>query len=501
AWAGPWGNLLGDDGGIGGLGEVGVGGLGLRAGGSGGGAGSAIDIGRLGTIGHGRGEGHIGAGFGNGHGRFGGRADDVAMTEHAPVVTGDYDLPTVRRYLRRNAPKLRSCYAKTSLARPGLHGEVKTTFTIGSDGQVTGATATGVDPDIDRCIAGVLDSIEVPHRPTHGAVSVAYAVTLGEPPPAQPADDSPKPTTAEPASPGFAAYRTPAASPLAAAPVDAELRACLDKAPPGVALIDLSYGADDAVTSAVERGGLDATLARCLETAARHARRTPIGAGKPASERCAIAFGATPAGTAPGLDLTADALRLDGAAIATRDELAAPAPLSRLSDKLTAERGAAPLAIRGPLVVRVADAVPYAAVRHVIATLISARRDFVLAAVTGGQWRLLSPVELPVVPVPAGVDGNWGLTSRSGDARPRVSLLVRRSGVWIALPAGEPAEVPHERVAPTLEAGAKGAGPELELAADDDASYGQLAAAITAAGRAGLPAWKLVPVIDLHPHP
>ncbi len=129
-------------------GGFGLGRSGFGPGGGGSGWGT-IGSGRYGTIGHGS---ATGSGYGVGAGRGGmrGRSADVpAARLGAPRVTGDLDRNIVRRYLRRNLPRLTYCYEKELLTRPTLAGEVTVQFTISGAARSREATASGVDAD--RC--------------------------------------------------------------------------------------------------------------------------------------------------------------------------------------------------------------------------------------------------------------------------------------------------------------------------------------------------------------
>jgi hypothetical protein len=97
-----------------------------------------------------------------------------------PVVTGALEAKLVRRYLRRHGSKLNYCYDKRLLALPDLPGgEVSFTMTVGADGKVQAATATGIDDNVSSCVAGVIKAIELP-KPTDGATaSVKGTMVIG----------------------------------------------------------------------------------------------------------------------------------------------------------------------------------------------------------------------------------------------------------------------------------------------------------------------------------
>jgi hypothetical protein len=93
-----------------------------------------------------------------------------------PIVTGDLDKAIVRRYLRRNAPKLKYCYEKELAAKPELSGTVASTWTISPDGKVEDAKSKGVDDAVATCVSGVIASIEFP-KPTSGSVTVSFPLS------------------------------------------------------------------------------------------------------------------------------------------------------------------------------------------------------------------------------------------------------------------------------------------------------------------------------------
>ena len=95
-----------------------------------------------------------------------------------PSVQGDLDKAIIRRYIRRNLDKVTYCYEKALLARPTLAGTVATQFVIGVDGIVSSSAASGVDPDVSTCVAGVIKTIEFPKPKGNGIVQVSYPFTF-----------------------------------------------------------------------------------------------------------------------------------------------------------------------------------------------------------------------------------------------------------------------------------------------------------------------------------
>jgi len=100
------------------------------------------------------------------------------LTLGQPTIDGGYDKATLRRYLRRNQPKFKFCYERVLLAKPAIEGTVTATFTITPTGSITQAAATGVDPEVESCIAGFLVGIEVPKPKDGKPVTVSYPFTF-----------------------------------------------------------------------------------------------------------------------------------------------------------------------------------------------------------------------------------------------------------------------------------------------------------------------------------
>jgi len=129
-----------------------------------------IGTGRYGTIGHGAGDG-----VGGGRGGMRGRSTRVPRTTIGqPSVQGELDKAIIRRYVKRNLAKITYCYEKELLVKSGLKGVVATQFFIAPSGKVTTATASGVDPNVSDCVAGVIAAIEFPKPKGGGGVQVNY---------------------------------------------------------------------------------------------------------------------------------------------------------------------------------------------------------------------------------------------------------------------------------------------------------------------------------------
>jgi hypothetical protein len=167
-----YGGMVGDE-----VGEMkggfgfGVSGFGPGGGGTGWGT---IGAGRYGTIGHGSG---TGTGYGTGRGR-GGMRGRKSVTPHVRIgnatATGDLDKNIIRRYIRRKLPRIKYCYEKQLLVKPGLKGTVVTNFQISPTGAVLDSRAKGVNNDVSSCVAGVIKTIQFPKPRGGGLVQVRY---------------------------------------------------------------------------------------------------------------------------------------------------------------------------------------------------------------------------------------------------------------------------------------------------------------------------------------
>jgi hypothetical protein len=171
-----YGGLLGDEG-QDGEGSFGFGRSASGPGGGGTGEGT-IGLGRYGTIGHGAGAA-TGYGVGGGHGGMRGRTAAMpTVSLGQPISEGALDRAIIRRYIKRNLEKIAYCYERQLLAKPALAGMMSVQFLINSDGTVHSAAATGVDPGVATCVAGVIKAIEFPRVNGEGTVQVHYPFTF-----------------------------------------------------------------------------------------------------------------------------------------------------------------------------------------------------------------------------------------------------------------------------------------------------------------------------------
>ena len=143
-----------------------------------------VRAGNGGTIRDGRGAG-LGYGIGSGGcgvppGSCRGRNHVAAVPPvlGKPTTSGDIDPNTIRRYVKRQVARISYCYESQLLAKPGLQGTVLATFRIHANGHVMSSDASGVDGDVARCIAGVIENIQFPHLADDGVFEIKYPFVL-----------------------------------------------------------------------------------------------------------------------------------------------------------------------------------------------------------------------------------------------------------------------------------------------------------------------------------
>ena len=503
--------------------------------------------------------GRTGSGSGGMRGR---RAQEPQVAIGDASATGDLDKNIIRRYIRRKLPQVRYCYEKRLLVKPKLAGRVDTQFVIDAAGNVTSASAKGMDPEVASCITAAIKSIQFPKPKGGGVVKVTYPFNFqlagsqpATPPPSEASETGskkepraegqykmksnqvdpqlakkqaidqaraagvlgsidPAGSAASPAAP----YRPGAQSPLRGH--EPMLATCLRKQPAahGVAVVELDIDEAGAIKSSTVHG-VGGEVPACIADAVKQLKVPGAAAGV---QRCPVAFGAMPVGAARGVDITAAAITVDGKQVADVAAVVADAggalkiePLYQLMRPAVEENGAAPpapvVAVGGPLIVRPIDEAPMKVVTRAFVTLGMAGSDYLPAAQQGTGWRLLRPVELPVVPVAEGTGGSWNPALRRGGRAamtfPReppvtASLLVSKDKIWLGTTgsAAEPVTIPAGADQGTKLADALGALKKLpafasrrdiEIAAEDDAVYRQLVAAIDAAGKAGFTDWSV----------
>jgi hypothetical protein len=463
------------------------------------------------------GAGVDGAGFGT---KYGGgirqpikRAAVPTIAIGKPDVGPGLDKAIIRRFIKRHIQKIQYCYEKQLLLTPGLDGTLSTQFTIKDDGTVTAVTASGFHPKVASCVADVIKAIEFPKPQGGGSIIVKYPFTFREagsdptpshnqtppdqniyggllgndPPPPPPT----KPT--QPSKPTDSVFR-PDTAPLPdsrhyAASLQNPLREatgpleqCFRRNPThvGAVVVDFTYDPAGHVIAA-ETHGLDdkATIDCVVAVAKQQVRATPAVT----SERCGLVFGRTAITEAPGIDLDVTS-KLDGKVVQMNDlETALAGPV------------ATPIAIHGPLVMRIVPTVGMDRVYKVLDHVMKSDSDFVLAADRNNGFELFYQMELPVVPVPRGTGARWNrVKSPLSDAlldRVTLSLLVTKQGTYVGVSRVNELTIAAtpDKLADALKDEKASAffadRSDIEIAADREMTYADLTTAIDAAMKAG----------------
>ena len=115
--------------------------------------------------------------------RAGGRVPVVTICGFGgrPIVSGDLDKTTIRRYMRRQLPRVKGCYDRALLRDATIAGRVTLHFRIHGDGRTHAATVDGdvADESLRACIREELSRFEFPVVPTlAGAIEVNYPLDL-----------------------------------------------------------------------------------------------------------------------------------------------------------------------------------------------------------------------------------------------------------------------------------------------------------------------------------
>ena len=433
------------------------------------------------------------------------------------AATADTDKDMIRRYMHRNVTKVTYCYEKQLLVKPKLAGTVTAKFFITPSGKVTNASASGLDPDVASCIAKFIGEIKFAKPKGGGGIQVSYPFKL------RPAGDDSAPSTGSNSPPAAGSDSAAATPPKPSAPPQlfrssapdatmyrpgernrlqehkAELTSCVrgNPTPYGAVVVELGpaprvYGLDDAKTQA------------CVLDVAKKMHET-------VQLRCSFAFGVMPPSAQPGIDVAGDAVMFAGKTLALGPGSGpAPSVVDAVRTTLTGSLGAtAPVvSIHGPLAIRATDATTVGVLTRVVAGVLAAGDDFVLATRRGNEWQLVDKLDLPVVPVPVGSGGRWNRVMGSyPDGMPRlddsahVSVLITKDTIWVGVSRVEDfTSIARDAAQWTKLAAAlkeKKASSffvdhtDIEIAADDDVTYGDLVKVIDSAKQAGFVDWML----------
>jgi hypothetical protein len=134
-----------------------------------------IGHGTIGTIGRGA---DIPSGYGAGTGRSLPRTAQVRIK--SSTHSGELHKDIIRRYVRRQMPKIRYCYEKRLNTQPSLEGEIVVDFEIDESGKTQSVKARGLSEPVDRCVAKAFRSIRFP-KPAKGWVKSLYTLSFNKP--------------------------------------------------------------------------------------------------------------------------------------------------------------------------------------------------------------------------------------------------------------------------------------------------------------------------------
>ncbi len=95
------------------------------------------------------------------------------------TASGGLDREIIRRYIKKQKLRITHCYEKRLLVDNELAGTLTANFSIGSNGLVIGAKASGMgDDDLQQCVASVVASIHFPSTENGALVNVSYPFTF-----------------------------------------------------------------------------------------------------------------------------------------------------------------------------------------------------------------------------------------------------------------------------------------------------------------------------------
>jgi hypothetical protein len=106
------------------------------------------------------------------------KPDPSVIVDPDIEVVGAIPKDSIHRVVRDNFGPIRICYENVLLANPNTAGRVVAKFKVGLDGTVSDATATGVHPDLETCVAEKIRKFRFPRPDGGAAVEVTYPLTF-----------------------------------------------------------------------------------------------------------------------------------------------------------------------------------------------------------------------------------------------------------------------------------------------------------------------------------
>ncbi|MBX3160061.1 MAG: AgmX/PglI C-terminal domain-containing protein [Deltaproteobacteria bacterium] len=109
--------------------------------------------------------------------------DDDRVTPNlaagAGPVSDKMSASEISSVMKRNAKQLKNCYLTELAKKPELKGRVVAQFTIGRDGKVTRASASGIDPEVEACVQRIVEALTF--TPTGSESKVSFPLIFSSP--------------------------------------------------------------------------------------------------------------------------------------------------------------------------------------------------------------------------------------------------------------------------------------------------------------------------------
>jgi len=455
-------------------------------------------------------------------------------------ATGALDKNIIRRYIRRQLPRIRNCYEKRLLVEPTLAGTVVITFTIAANGTVATVASRGMDSEVGRCVEGAIKRIQFPKPKGGGTVEVRYpfafqtgdAVAKSRDKTAEDkrtavkrAADRNTPVRSEP-------YQAGMANPLR--PLSSQLEDCFrdqTKRRYGAAVVavNLAGHEDGTVPVASASGWGDEVFDSCLSEVAKKAKWPE----QHKAYRCPVSFGPMPIKEAPGVDISPSTVSITLSPGAKSHDVANVAEVvadTSMTWKISAlhqllrehrDRKSRPstdrwVSITGPMFLRAAPEVPMKVVYRALKTMRVQNVAPVFTTWKDNEWQvlprrgLMKGIPLPVAPIPLGTGQRWhmrgGLTREMDPApsnAPVMAVLVTREDLWLGTTIGDRRQFKRNAAGEHDWAALRDAlrelrtGPfenqtRIELGSDEDSRFADVARAIEVSVATNFDRWEVV---------